>query len=155
MVFRDALASLILASNSKRLLSLRQRASRLPNPTAVDPLFLPAMWRATLVVGAPRHSWHRFRSTNTSCAPSRAGSTARSDIGEAGAMSRHTGGAVCVLYFNPMGEGGAAGFIHRRVRGPGPAAVRVPAGVTGQRQRVLGRFRRTTGGPGFTLRRGF
>ena len=23
-------------------------------------------------------------------------------------MSRHTGGAVCVLYFNPMGEGGAA-----------------------------------------------
>ena len=31
-----------------------------------------------------------------------------SDINEAGAMSRHTGGAVCVLYFNPMGEGGAA-----------------------------------------------
>ena len=31
-----------------------------------------------------------------------------SDISEAGAMSRHTGGAVCVLYFNPMGEGGAA-----------------------------------------------
>ena len=30
------------------------------------------------------------------------------DIGEAGAMSRHIGGAVCVLYFNPMGEGGAA-----------------------------------------------
>ena len=23
-------------------------------------------------------------------------------------MSRHIGGAVCVLYFNPMGEGGAA-----------------------------------------------
>ena len=31
-----------------------------------------------------------------------------SDISEAGAMSRHIGGAVCVLYFNPMGEGGAA-----------------------------------------------
>ena len=30
------------------------------------------------------------------------------DIGEAGAMSRHTGGAVCVLYFSPMAEGGAA-----------------------------------------------
>ena len=67
------------------------------------------MWRATLVVGAacaflapiPQHkSGLRQAEPRWVDGPT--------DIGEAGAMSRHTGGAVCVLYFNPMGEGGAA-----------------------------------------------
>ena len=62
------------------------------------------MWRATLVVGAacaflapiPQHKQILRAEPRWVDGPS--------DIGEAGAMSRHTGGAVCVLYFNPMGE---------------------------------------------------
>ena len=52
------------------------------------------------------------------------------------------------------GRGRRCCVIDGRVRGPGPAAVRVSAGVTGQRQRVLGRLRCFTGGPGPPLRRG-
>ena len=67
------------------------------------------MWRATLVVSAacafiapiPQHkSVLRQAEPRWVDGPS--------DIGDAGAMSRHIGGAVCVLYFSPLGEGGAA-----------------------------------------------
>ena len=77
-------------------------------PPQLDPLFLPAMWRHAALMGAaaaflapiPRHK-HILRAEPRWV-------DGPTDIGEAGAMSRHIGGAVCVLYFNPMGEGGAA-----------------------------------------------
>ena len=93
----------------KQAIALRRRkgTSRLI-PTAADPRFLPAMWRATLVVGAacaflapiPQHK-HILRAEPRWV-------DGPSDISDAGAMSRHIGGAVCVLYFSPLGEGGAA-----------------------------------------------
>ena len=68
------------------------------------------MWRATLVVGAacaflapiPQSTQILRREAEPRWVDG------PSDISDAGAMSRHIGGAVCVLYFSPLGEGGAA-----------------------------------------------
>ena len=109
------------------------------------------MWRATL-----RRRRRGIPGTDSAAQtnPTRGAALGRrpDDIGEAVAMSRHTGGAVCVLYFNPMGEGGAAA-IDGRVRGPSPAAG---AGFCWRHRteiRVLGRVRRRCRRTGF-LRRG-
>ena len=89
---------------SKRLLSFAARHSRSHIP-GWDHLW--RMWRSQLIGVAaaflapiPQHKQILRAEPRWVDGPT--------DIGEAGAMSRHTGGAVCVLYFNPMGEGGAA-----------------------------------------------
>ena len=65
------------------------------------------MWRAALVIGAANAFLAPIPNQKHILRAEPRWVDGPTDIGEAGAMSRHTGGAVCVLYFNPMGEGGA------------------------------------------------